>query len=230
METSRGDTLGPAPQRLWTGARGPQGPSGRPATRGTPPTTVYRSTAGKGLTRPNVPMHVDVRGAMWLSRGLPSLFQYAYYSFRMAEALAQLKWGVAVVVTRVQACASLHQQAHRVSLPRRHRHVERREAVLGARLQRGATGDQRVGDVAMSQASCKVQRRRAIRPRFGIDLHVALPKQGRDCGRFTFLCGHMQRSEGSDFIDDHREPDRLRRVVECCCKNGIRISEAGSGS
>eukprot|EP00326_Haptolina_ericina_P016192 CAMPEP_0181190910 /NCGR_PEP_ID=MMETSP1096-20121128/12445_1 /TAXON_ID=156174 ORGANISM="Chrysochromulina ericina, Strain CCMP281" /NCGR_SAMPLE_ID=MMETSP1096 /ASSEMBLY_ACC=CAM_ASM_000453 /LENGTH=137 /DNA_ID=CAMNT_0023280157 /DNA_START=740 /DNA_END=1149 /DNA_ORIENTATION=+ len=119
METSRGDTLGPAPQRLWTGARGPQGSGAVSTAHNTrhPPTTVYRSTAGKGLTRPNVPMHVDVRGAMWLSRGLPSLFQYAYYSFRMAEALAQLKWGVAVVVTRVQACASLHQQAHRVSLP-----------------------------------------------------------------------------------------------------------------
>ena len=58
VETTQGrpwdleGTPSPGPQGLWTGARGSQGPSGRPATRGTPPIHVYMSTAGnKGLTR-----------------------------------------------------------------------------------------------------------------------------------------------------------------------------------
>ena len=55
VETTQGrpggleGTPSPAPQRLLIGARGSQGPSGRPATRGTPPNSVYTTTAGKGL-------------------------------------------------------------------------------------------------------------------------------------------------------------------------------------
>ena len=56
VETTQGrpwdleGTPSPAPQRLWTGARGSQGPSGRPATRGTIPGRVHPTTTGKGLT------------------------------------------------------------------------------------------------------------------------------------------------------------------------------------
>ena len=47
----RGDTQSRPPEALDRCA-GVTRPSGRPATRGTPPTSVYTSTAGKGLTDP----------------------------------------------------------------------------------------------------------------------------------------------------------------------------------
>ena len=59
VETTQGrpgdlkGTPSPGPQRLWTGARGSQGSSGRPATRGTPQYHMHVISAGKGLTGHN---------------------------------------------------------------------------------------------------------------------------------------------------------------------------------
>ena len=55
VETTQGrpwdleGTPSPAPQRLWTGARGSQGPSGRPATRGTIPGHRFYDYSGEGV-------------------------------------------------------------------------------------------------------------------------------------------------------------------------------------
>ena len=56
VETTQGrpgdleGTPSPAPQGLWTGARGSQGSSGRPATRDTVQDGVYNILDGKGLS------------------------------------------------------------------------------------------------------------------------------------------------------------------------------------
>ena len=55
VETTQGrpgdleGTPSPAPQRLWTGAQGSQGPSVPPATRGTPLVVYYHSREEKGV-------------------------------------------------------------------------------------------------------------------------------------------------------------------------------------
>ena len=72
-------TPSPAPQRLWTGARGPQGPSGRSATRGTIPCHgLYDHSTEGDSPLPSSQKNVEKREtfvkrtfARWRARALP---------------------------------------------------------------------------------------------------------------------------------------------------------------
>ena len=65
----RGDD--PTPQGRWIGARGSQGPSGRPATRGTiPDPRSWDHSTGKGLS-------LSVKGKQTIKQTHPATMQYA---------------------------------------------------------------------------------------------------------------------------------------------------------